>query len=106
MQIPHVLRRLVRRPFRFPAPRAAHHAVRAAAHTAAETLEGRILLSLSAQISGAPTVAEGGTYTLNLSASGSDAASINRGISTGATAATRTTTARRASTSPPAAPPK
>ena len=32
-----------------------------------------MLLSLTAQISGPPTIAEGGTYTLNLQASGSDA---------------------------------
>jgi hypothetical protein len=61
MQIPHALRRLVRRPFRFPVTQPAYRAVLAAARTCAEALEGRVLLSLSAQISGAPTVAEGGT---------------------------------------------
>ena len=43
---------------------------------AAEALEGRVLLSLSAQIRGPPTVAEGGTYTVNLLATGSESTSI------------------------------
>src|SRR5829696_3097040 len=50
--------------------------IAAVARYTAEALEGRTLLSLAAQISGPATIAEGGTVTLNLSATGSDAASV------------------------------